>query len=137
MAVKCASVQSCVVFMPRIDLWAVETHFQVAEISDHCSTNHQIPEMEKSSVIQSLVFEKKNEFNPKKNKSTKMAKGQASTRASHAWMSFIEQVESIGVSTSLMILVWVLILLAIINCPLTIGWISAPYLSINCWFLSY
>ncbi|KAI9078461.1 hypothetical protein K1719_039557 [Acacia pycnantha] len=36
--VKCAGVQSCVVFMPRIHLWAVETHFQVAENSNHCST---------------------------------------------------------------------------------------------------
>ncbi|XP_061361248.1 uncharacterized protein LOC133305130 [Gastrolobium bilobum] len=75
---KCASVQLCVVFMPRIDLWAVETHFQMSETTDSCSTLHASSEMEKSC--------------------------QASRRVSHAWMSFIEQVESIGVSSSLMIL---------------------------------
>ncbi|KAF7822679.1 Tat-binding like 7 [Senna tora] len=100
---KCASLQSCVIFMPRIDLWAVETHFKVAINSDHC-TNNQIPEIEVSCFTQSQV-EKNNEINPKKKNSREMAKGgQASIRASHAWMSFVEQVESIGVSTSLMIL---------------------------------
>lgn len=121
MAVKCASLQSCVVFMPRIDLWAVETYFQVAETSDHCSTNNQIPEMEESCSTQSQVVEKKNDLNPKKEKSTEMAEGQASIRASHAWMSFVEQVESIGVSTSLMILVWILKLPVINNCLHTAG----------------
>ncbi|KAK4285915.1 hypothetical protein QN277_002541 [Acacia crassicarpa] len=101
---KCAGVQSCVVFMPRIDLWAVETHFQVAENSDHFSTNDQVSEMEESCLTLSEVVENKSEFNSKKRKSVDMAKGQVIGRASHAWMSFIEQVESIGVSTSLMIL---------------------------------
>ncbi|XP_054815169.1 uncharacterized protein LOC129315481 [Prosopis cineraria] len=101
---KCASVQSCVVFMPRIDLWAVETHFQGAGSSDYCSTHDQVSEMEESCLTPSQVVEKKNEFDSKKRKSIDMVKGQVILRASHAWMSFIEQVESIGVSTSLIIL---------------------------------
>ncbi|RDX60247.1 hypothetical protein CR513_61625, partial [Mucuna pruriens] len=96
-AVKCASRQSCIVFLPRIDLWAVDKHFQIAERTDSCLT------MSKSCFTPNHVAEKENEISTGKN-STEMTKGQANTKASYAWMSFIEQVESIGVSTSLMIL---------------------------------
>lgn len=116
-AVKCAGVQSCVVFMPRIDLWAVETHFEVAESFDDCSTNNQLSETEESCLTSRKVVEKKSEFNSKKRKSIDMAKGQVILRASHAWMSFIQQVDSIGASTSLMILVWIFVMPAINNCP--------------------
>ena len=105
MAVKCASVQSCVVFMPRIDLWAMETHIQITKNTHSCLANLQSHEMEKSSFKPSQVVMKENMLNTEKNKSAEMAKGQESKRPSHAWMSFIEQVESIGVSPSLMILV--------------------------------
>ncbi|TKY49137.1 Tat-binding-like 7 [Spatholobus suberectus] len=94
---KCASRQSCIVFLPRIDLWAVEKRFQIAERTDLCLT------LGKSCFTPNQVIEKENEINTEKN-STEMTKGQANTKASYAWMSFIEQVESIGVSTSLMIL---------------------------------
>lgn len=95
MAVKCASMKSCVVFMPRIDLWAVEEDFQIAEKTDSCSVNHLSP---------SQIVEKENGINTGKNSKEK-TKCQANKKASYAWMSFIEQVESIGLSTSLMILV--------------------------------
>ena len=101
---KCASVQSCILFMPRIDLWAVEKHFQISKKTDSFSINHVLPEMDKSCFKPSQVLEKESEFNSEKN-SAGMSKGQANKKASHVWMSFIEQVESIGVSTSLMILV--------------------------------
>ncbi|XP_027342478.1 uncharacterized protein LOC113855167 [Abrus precatorius] len=94
---KCASRQSCIVFMPRIDLWAVEKHFQIAEKTDSCLT------MDKSCFTPNKVVNKKNEVGTEKNSSV-ITEGQANTKASYAWMSFIEQVESIGVSTSLMIL---------------------------------
>lgn len=91
---KCASMKSCVVFMPRIDLWAVEEDFQIAEKTDSCSVNHLSP---------SQIVEKENGINTGKNSKEK-TKCQANKKASYAWMSFIEQVESIGLSTSLMIL---------------------------------
>ncbi|KAL2331394.1 hypothetical protein Fmac_018975 [Flemingia macrophylla] len=94
---KCASRQSCIVFLPRIDLWAVEKHFQIAERTDSCLTTR------KSGFTQNQIVEKENEFTTEKNL-TEVTKGQANTKASYSWMSFIEQVESIGVSTSLMIL---------------------------------
>ncbi|KAE9585175.1 hypothetical protein Lal_00018329 [Lupinus albus] len=99
---RCASLQSSIVFMPRIDLWAVEKHFQNVEKTYSCSTNHLLPGMEKSCFTSSQV-EKENKLNTEIN-SAEMTKSQTNKKASHAWMSFIEQVESIGVSTSLMIL---------------------------------
>jgi len=60
--------------------------------------------MGKSCYTPNQVVENESEISTEK-KSTTMANGQAITKASFAWMSFIEQVESIGVSTSLTILV--------------------------------
>lgn len=97
-AVKCASRQSCVVFLPKIDLWALEKHFQISERTDSCLKRG------KSYFTPNQVVVKEREINNEKS-STEMANGQAITKASFAWMSFVEQVESIGVSTSLMILV--------------------------------
>ncbi|XP_020203639.1 uncharacterized protein LOC109789156 [Cajanus cajan] len=94
---KCASRQSCIVFLPRIDLWAVDKHFQIAERAGSCLT------MRKSCFTRNEAVEKENETGTEKNLS-EMTKGQTNTKASYAWMSFIEQVESIGVSTSLMIM---------------------------------
>lgn len=88
--------------MPRIDLWAVEGDFQIAEKTDSCLISHLSPEMNDKSCF-SQITEKENEINGGKN--TEMTKCQANKKASHAWMSFIEQVESIGLSKSLMILV--------------------------------
>ncbi|CAL0326539.1 unnamed protein product [Lupinus luteus] len=99
---RCASLQSSIVFMPRIDLWAVEKHFQNAETTYSCSTNHLLPGMEKSCFTSNEV-EKENKLNTEVS-SAEMTKSQTNKKASRAWMSFIEQVESIGVSTSLMIL---------------------------------
>lgn len=97
---KCASVGSCVVFMPRIDLWAVETN-QVIEESDSRSKHHQFPDFTHGQAIQ-----KENEFGTQKIKSAKMDDRLCAFQsASHAWSSFIEHVESLCVSTSLMILV--------------------------------
>jgi hypothetical protein len=90
--------------MPRIDLWAVVDDFQIAEKTDSCSINHLSSEMDTSSFTPSQIVEKENGINTGKN-SAEMTKCQANKKASYAWMSFIEQVESIGSSTSLMILV--------------------------------
>lgn len=95
---KCASAGPCVVFMPRIDLWAMEINHQVPEESDSCSKHHQFPDLD---------VQKESESDKKKFKSAEMTDQQCAGRsASHAWSSFIEQAESLCVSTSLMILVW-------------------------------
>ncbi|KAE9590609.1 hypothetical protein Lal_00023149 [Lupinus albus] len=99
---KCASLKSCIVFMPRIDLWAVEKHFQIDERTGSCSTTRLLPRKEKSCFTSSQD-EKENKLNTKKN-SENVTNGEADIKASHAWLSFIQQVEFIGVSTSLMIL---------------------------------
>ncbi|KAK6270032.1 hypothetical protein POUND7_007137 [Theobroma cacao] len=97
---KCASMGSCVVFMPRIDLWAVETVNQVAEESDLSSTFHQSP-MEEDP----LPVEKESGFSLWQSELAETAEAIAAVQIiSHAWSSFVEQVESICVSTSLIIL---------------------------------
>ncbi|XP_007021595.2 PREDICTED: uncharacterized protein LOC18594081 [Theobroma cacao] len=97
---KCASMGSCVVFMPRIDLWAVETVNQVAEESDLSSTFHQSP-MEEDP----LPVEKESGFSLRQSELAETAEAIAAVQIiSHAWSSFVEQVESICVSTSLIIL---------------------------------
>uniref|UniRef100_A0A5B6YIA8 PHD-type domain-containing protein n=1 Tax=Davidia involucrata TaxID=16924 RepID=A0A5B6YIA8_DAVIN len=102
---RCASVGLCMIFMPRIDLWAIETCHQVGEMgSDSSSTNLELSEENKSCLTHSEV-EKENQSCARVCESAEMAEPQdAAPRASHIWSSFIEQVESICVSTSLMIL---------------------------------
>lgn len=106
-AVKCAAVGSCIVFMPRIDLWAVETSHQVIEESDSSSTNHQYPAENNSSISYGQAVEDENASGQQKCRSAEIAGDHGLSQcASNAWSSFIEQVESICVSTSLMILVY-------------------------------
>ncbi|KAF8413815.1 hypothetical protein HHK36_001808 [Tetracentron sinense] len=76
---KCASAGSCIIYMPRIDLWAIETHRQVAEMeNDSCPKVFISAETaEPPDVLEN---------------------------ASQAWNSFVEQVDSMCLSASLMIL---------------------------------
>lgn len=104
MAVKCASVGSCMLFLPRIDLWGIETSDQddkeCSSSIDHSSSD------EESCSTNSQVVEEEHESNPRACKSAETGVPKDALHcASHAWRSFIEQVDSIGVSTSLMILV--------------------------------
>lgn len=104
MAVKCTSVGSCMLFLPRIDLWAIETSDQDDE---ECSspTDHQSSE-EEFCITNSQVVEKENVSGPRACKSAETGVPEdVLQRASHAWRSFIEQVDSMCVSTSLIILV--------------------------------
>lgn len=84
---KCASAGSSVVFMPRIDLWAVETHYDVAS------------EVDTSKKMET-------EFPEQQGLSEEMAgpKGLQQS-SSQAWNSFIEQAESVCVNTSLVVVV--------------------------------
>lgn len=102
---KCASLGSCLIFMPRIDLWAIDTHHQVDEKeNDSCSTNHQ-PYEKESCLVHDQVVEKEKESHQTACESAEMEDPQVVPQsASHAWCSFIEQVDSICVSTSLMVL---------------------------------
>ncbi|KAF5771737.1 putative chromatin regulator PHD family [Helianthus annuus] len=78
--VRCASVGSGIIFMPRIDLWALET----------C---RQVTDEEKESGSKLFIH------------SDNTGKSQDSIlRASDLWSSFVEQAESIFISASLTIL---------------------------------
>lgn len=75
------------VFMPRIDLWAVETETQLDEEVE-CDDDSV---KENSSPVRPETVEK--------------MELQYSSRVSHAWNTFFEQVESLRVSTKMIILV--------------------------------
>ena len=79
--------------MPRIDLWAIET----------CQ---QIDESDESSIHQQLSSKGEDSSRNADQSSHEMGNSYTIVRtASHAWSSFVEQVESLCVSTSLMIMV--------------------------------
>lgn len=103
---KCASVGSSIVFMPRIDLWAVETLLPMTEESDSDLSDHLLTENEKSYPVHGQAVEEGSGPNSQQCKSIEMGECTGvSQSASHAWNLFVEQVESICVSSSLMILV--------------------------------
>lgn len=111
-AEKCASMGSCIVFMPRIDLWAVETPNQVTEDSDADLSNHQCPENEKhqhpeneKSYFARGLEESVSLSQQCKSEEMLECQDDVAQSASHAWNLFVEQVESLSVSASLMILV--------------------------------
>lgn len=85
---NCASVEKCMIFMPRVDLWAMETSDQVCQ-EDGCS----LLKPESSGKDEESSF----------NRSADQA-GDALRRASCLWSSFVEQVETICMATSVMLL---------------------------------
>ncbi|KAJ4842381.1 hypothetical protein Tsubulata_000919, partial [Turnera subulata] len=100
---KCAQFQSCMIFMPRIDLWAIEMCHQVADCHA-CIINHQLSDEKVSWKRQSQAIDKEN-HSMHHCEATELAQPQDLTRiASRVWSSLVEQVESLCVSTSLMIL---------------------------------
>lgn len=84
--IKCASRKSCVVFMPRIDLWAVET---------------ETPLKEEVKCDDDSVKENASSVRPETVEKMEL---QYSFRVSHAWNTFLEQVESLRVSTKMIIM---------------------------------
>ncbi|KAK9152881.1 hypothetical protein Sjap_000361 [Stephania japonica] len=76
---KCASMGLCVIYMPRVDLWAIEAQEKVAEKEKNIDANlDESPDLAGSHDFQNI--------------------------ASLAWTSFIEQANSLSLSTSLVIL---------------------------------
>lgn len=81
MTVKCLTVGRCIIYMPRIDLWAID----------------EIHEMEA----------KHTEIHPETGKSSSVS-GDNDRRkySSEAWNSFVEQIDSSCASESIIVLVW-------------------------------
>ncbi|CAI0440943.1 unnamed protein product [Linum tenue] len=83
---KCSSLETCMLYLPRIDLWAIGTCQEMNDFDE--SAHQQLPEEE--------VKVSENSDEDSYNSSIQTA--------SYAWNSFVEQVESLRVSTSLIIL---------------------------------
>ena len=102
--VNCSSMGSCLLFMPRIDLWAIESQNQTSEECGFFLNEEQYP---KDGIIvkDGLLGGRENHSYSDQSKSTKRTvfQDESLSSASYAWSSFVEQVESL--STPLMILV--------------------------------
>lgn len=96
---RCAGVGFCAIFMPRIDLWALETCDQSDKEENNCPSTDLGSSEDNASILT------KSEIVDKENKSVDMEEHQdPDFRVSYLWCSFVEQVESMFVSTSLMVL---------------------------------
>lgn len=90
-------------FMPRIDLWAIDTQDQTYEECDFYPDEDHCPE-DGITVKDGHLDGRENHCYSDQSKSNKRAGLQdVISSSSHAWSSFVEQVESL--STPLMILV--------------------------------
>lgn len=104
--VKCASLQSSVIFMPRIDLWALVTSQHIAEENDASSTHQQLSKTTESGSTPILDVGKVNgHFTCQSITSEAPEPQNATPITSRVWNSFVEQVEYISPSTTLIILV--------------------------------
>ncbi|KAL2466801.1 P-loop containing nucleoside triphosphate hydrolase superfamily protein [Abeliophyllum distichum] len=103
MLMRCAGMQSCMIFMPRVDLWVVETFKQANdEYSDSPLMEPQ--SSEKMSIAEHCEVDKEHDLCPSA-KETEVAVSQTAIKnASYLWNSFVELVDLIRVHTSLMIL---------------------------------
>ncbi|XP_030480637.2 uncharacterized protein LOC115697685 [Cannabis sativa] len=95
---KCAGVGSCMIFMPRIDLWAVQ------QVED-CDSNSMNDQRTEKGNPPSIKHDRNKNLSSPHSKLTGTVGDQGFTQnASNTWRLFVEQVESICISTSVMIL---------------------------------
>ncbi|KAK3028389.1 hypothetical protein RJ639_039599 [Escallonia herrerae] len=100
---RCASAGSCLVFMPRLDLWAVET-CEPVDNEESPSLNLELSEENNPCLTENGVVDIDNRC-PGICESTERKKpGEADRKVSQLWNLFMEQVGSICVSTPLMVL---------------------------------
>lgn len=113
MAVRSAGANACMLYMPTIDLWAVETYDKASE--DDYEPSSMEPQSS-GEISCDGHFEVDMEHVPCPSADVEGTQSQtAVTNASYLWTSFIEQVESIRVNASLIILVWWLLLIMFLN----------------------
>lgn len=92
------------IYMPRLDLWAVETNYQV------CEAQGVSLSVKPQSFEEKSLKEISNGDNYPVANMTEVESRREVREVSYVWNSFVEQVETLGVSTSLTILVCVFLL---------------------------
>ncbi|KAK2968407.1 hypothetical protein RJ640_004413 [Escallonia rubra] len=100
---RCASVGSCLVFMPRLDLWAVET-CEPVDNEESPSSNLESSEENDPCLTENEVVDIDNRCPGICESTERKEPGEADRKVSQLWNLFMEQVESIRVSTPLMVL---------------------------------
>ncbi|KAG8364905.1 hypothetical protein BUALT_Bualt18G0047100 [Buddleja alternifolia] len=106
---RCAGANLCMIYMPTIDLWATETFDEAYE--GDCESSPMDPQSSRKTFCDGqFEVDREDELCP--SAEAEVTESQTAVRkASYLWTSFIEQVESMRVNTSLIILVWCLLLL--------------------------
>ncbi|KAL2523552.1 P-loop containing nucleoside triphosphate hydrolase superfamily protein [Abeliophyllum distichum] len=100
---RCAGTQTCMIFMPRIDLWAVETSSEACE-EDSYSVSLESQISERISCNSHGEVDKEDELCPRAGQTEMAEAPTAVKKASYLWNYFLEQVEPIRVHASLIIL---------------------------------
>ncbi|XP_010535073.1 PREDICTED: uncharacterized protein LOC104810458 [Tarenaya hassleriana] len=100
--IKGASRKSCVLFMPRIDLWATEAPTPLEE--DDCQEVDYKDDSGKGNSSVSCDIPKQDQYLGLQCETEKTMELQGAIQVSRVWNTFIEQVESLRVSTTMMIL---------------------------------
>ncbi|KAI3466086.1 hypothetical protein Pfo_022749 [Paulownia fortunei] len=99
---RCAGANLCMLYMPAIDLWAIETYDKASE--DDWESSSMEPQSS-GKIYCDGHCEVDMEHGLRPSADVEAAKSQsAAKKASYLWTSFIEQVESVRVNTSLIIL---------------------------------
>lgn len=104
MAVRCAGAQTCMIFMPRIDLWALETSSEACDQEDYF-VSVEPKSSEKKSCNRLGEVDKEDELCARAEGKEVAESPTAMKKASDLWNYFLEQVEPIRLHSSLIILV--------------------------------
>ncbi|KAK3035001.1 hypothetical protein RJ639_033379 [Escallonia herrerae] len=100
---RCASVGSCLVFMPRLDLWALET-VEPVDNEESPSLNLESCEENNPCLTENEVVDIDNRCPGICESTERKEPGEADRKVAQLWNLFMEQVESMRVSTPLMVL---------------------------------
>lgn len=107
MAVRASDADVCLLYMPTINLWAVEADNKASE--DDYEPSSVEPQFSRNTSCNGH-FEVQMEHGPSPSADAECTESQSAVKkASYLWTLFMEQVESIRMNTSLIILVrWLL-----------------------------
>ncbi|KAL3849214.1 hypothetical protein ACJIZ3_011096 [Penstemon smallii] len=95
---RCAGAKLCMIYMPRIDLWAIETYNETSD-GHRESSSVEFQPSEKISCDGKCEIDREHNHSSSPEEEVTALK-----KASYLWTSFIGQVESMRVNTSLIIL---------------------------------
>ncbi|KAL7143373.1 hypothetical protein ABFS83_08G187000 [Erythranthe nasuta] len=100
---RCTTANVCMLYMPAIDLWAIETYDKASEHECGSSSSMEAEPSERMSCDGDCEVDTEHGI-PSADVEEATQSETAARKASYLWTTFIQQVESMRVNTSLMIL---------------------------------